>query len=72
MFSLQKLPDLVNTYQPVPLRALTLTLAGAPKVFCYLARAVSKSTSRLGLVSANAMHNTEYHSYNGAGAIKVK
>ena len=42
------------------------------KLFVYLARAVSKGTFRLGPVSADAMYNAEYHSYNGAGIVRVR
>ena len=42
------------------------------KVFAYLARAVSKGTFKLGPVSADAMYNAEYHSYNGAGVVRVR
>jgi uncharacterized protein YfaS (alpha-2-macroglobulin family) len=42
------------------------------KSFYYLARAVSKGTFKLGPVSADAMYNAEYHSYNGAGTVRVK
>ena len=42
------------------------------KVFAYLARAVSKGTFKLGPVSAGAMYNAEYHSYNGAGVVRVR
>ena len=42
------------------------------KVFAYLARAVSKGTFQLGPVSAGAMYNAEYHSYNGAGVVRVR
>lgn len=72
MFSLQRIPDLVNICQATPLRVLALTPAGAPKVFCYLACAVSKCTFRLGPVSAKTMYNAKYHSYNGAGAIGME
>ncbi|MGI4883653.1 MAG: alpha-2-macroglobulin family protein [Janthinobacterium lividum] len=51
---------------------LFTTATGTPKVFYYLARAVSKGTFRLGPISADAMYNGEYHSYNGAGTVRVK
>jgi alpha-2-macroglobulin len=41
------------------------------QVYYYAVRAVSPGTYRLGTVSADAMYNGEYHSYNGAGTIKV-
>ena len=48
------------------------TATGPPKVFYYLARAVSKGTFKLGPVNADAMYNAEYHSYNGAGTVRVR
>jgi uncharacterized protein YfaS (alpha-2-macroglobulin family) len=48
------------------------TATGEPKSFYYMARAVSKGTFKLGPVSADAMYNAEYHSYNGAGVVRVK
>lgn len=51
---------------------LFTTATAQPKAFYYLARAVSKGTFRLGPVSADAMYNAEYHSYNGAGTVRVR
>jgi len=51
---------------------LFTTASTTPKTFYYLARAVSKGTFKLGPVSADAMYNAEYHSYNGAGIVRVK
>ncbi|TGE23338.1 alpha-2-macroglobulin [Hymenobacter metallicola] len=51
---------------------LFTTVSTAPKSFYYVARAVSKGTFRLGPVSADAMYNAEYHSYNGAGVVRVR
>ncbi|MVN77934.1 alpha-2-macroglobulin family protein [Hymenobacter sp. HMF4947] len=51
---------------------LFTTATPKPKYFMYLARAVSKGTFKLGPVSADAMYNAEYHSYNGAGVVRVK
>ncbi|AMJ64652.1 alpha-2-macroglobulin family protein [Hymenobacter sp. PAMC 26628] len=51
---------------------LFTTASAQPKVFYYLARAVSKGTFKLGPISADAMYNGEYHSYNGAGVVRVK
>jgi uncharacterized protein YfaS (alpha-2-macroglobulin family) len=48
------------------------TATPKPKTFYYLARAVSKGTFKLGPVSADAMYNAEYHSYNGAGTVRVR
>jgi uncharacterized protein YfaS (alpha-2-macroglobulin family) len=39
--------------------------------YYYAVRAVSPGIYRMGPVSADAMYNGEYHSYNGAGIIKV-
>ena len=52
--------------------SLFTTATGKPKSFYYLARAVSKGTFKLGPISADAMYNGEYHSYNGAGVMRVK
>ena len=51
---------------------LFTTATGKPKSFYYMARAVSKGTFKLGPISADAMYNGEYHSYNGAGVVRVK
>ncbi|MET4076025.1 MG2 domain-containing protein [Hymenobacter sp. UYCo722] len=51
---------------------LFTTATGAPKHFYYLCRAVSKGTFKLGPVNADAMYNAEYHSYNGAGVVRVR
>jgi uncharacterized protein YfaS (alpha-2-macroglobulin family) len=39
--------------------------------YYYAVRAVSPGVYKMGPVSADAMYNGEYHSYNGAGTIKV-
>lgn len=41
------------------------------KNFYYLLRAVSPGTFRLGPVQAEAMYQEEYHSYNGAGWVRI-
>jgi uncharacterized protein YfaS (alpha-2-macroglobulin family) len=41
------------------------------QVYYYAVRAVSPGVYRIGPLSADAMYNGEYHSYNGAGTIKV-
>ncbi|PQJ10072.1 hypothetical protein CJD36_015345 [Flavipsychrobacter stenotrophus] len=41
------------------------------KDFYYMVRAVSPGTFQLGPVQADAMYDGNYHSYNGAGIIKV-
>jgi uncharacterized protein YfaS (alpha-2-macroglobulin family) len=51
---------------------LFTTATPKPKYFVYLARAVSKGTFKLGPVSADAMYNAEYHSYHGAGVVRVR
>jgi len=48
------------------------TATGTPKIFYYLCRAVSKGTFKLGPVNADAMYNADYHSYNGAGVVRVR
>ena len=42
-----------------------------PQVFYYLVRAVSTGKFRMGPVSADAMYNGEYHSYNGSLMVNV-
>jgi uncharacterized protein YfaS (alpha-2-macroglobulin family) len=44
---------------------------GQQKDFYYMVRAVSPGTYQLGPVQADAMYNGAFHSYNGAGVIKV-
>ena len=41
------------------------------QVYYYAVRAVSPGQYKLGPVSADAMYNGEYHSYHGAGTIRV-
>jgi alpha-2-macroglobulin len=50
---------------------LFCTATGNVKYFYYMVRAVSKGNFRMGPVSADAMYNGEYHSYNGGGMIRV-
>ncbi|MBC3541140.1 alpha-2-macroglobulin [Rufibacter sediminis] len=40
--------------------------------FFYQVRAVSKGDFQMGPVGADAMYNAEYHSYHGAGVVKVR
>jgi len=42
-----------------------------PQMYYYAVRAVSPGIYKMGPVSADAMYNGEYHSYNGAGVVKV-
>ena len=42
------------------------------QTYYYAVRAVSPGEFKMGPVSADAMYNGEYHSYNGAGIIKVQ
>lgn len=46
--------------------------ANTPKNYYYMVRAVSPGTYQLGPVMADAMYNGAYHSYNGAGVVKVE
>ncbi|WP_460968900.1 alpha-2-macroglobulin family protein [Spirosoma migulaei] len=48
------------------------TATGTERTFYYLTRAVSKGRFVVGPVSADAMYNGEYRSYNGAGVLVVK
>jgi uncharacterized protein YfaS (alpha-2-macroglobulin family) len=41
------------------------------QVYYYAVRAVSPGVYRMGPVSDDAMYNGEYHSYNGAGTVRV-
>ncbi|MEP7279795.1 MAG: MG2 domain-containing protein [Bacteroidota bacterium] len=41
------------------------------QTYYYAVRAVSPGVYKMGPVSADAMYNGEYHSYNGAGVIRV-
>ncbi|MFL5731370.1 MAG: alpha-2-macroglobulin family protein, partial [Cytophagaceae bacterium] len=50
---------------------LFCTANGSIRYFYYMVRAVSKGSFRMGPVSADAMYNGEYHSYNGGGMINV-
>jgi uncharacterized protein YfaS (alpha-2-macroglobulin family) len=43
----------------------------ATQTYYYAVRAVTPGSFKLGPVSAEAMYNGEYHSYNGAGVIRV-
>jgi uncharacterized protein YfaS (alpha-2-macroglobulin family) len=42
-----------------------------PQNYYYAVRAVSPGNYKMGPVSADAMYNGEYHSYHGAGVVKV-
>ncbi|HET9824425.1 MAG TPA: hypothetical protein VFP87_03780, partial [Chitinophagaceae bacterium] len=42
-----------------------------PQTYYYAVRAVSPGIYKMGPVSADAMYNGEYHSYNGAATVKV-
>ncbi|TAL69945.1 MAG: hypothetical protein EPN82_04825 [Bacteroidetes bacterium] len=44
---------------------------GATKEFTYLIRVVNQGRFRKPVIGAEAMYNSEYHSYNGAGMIYV-
>ncbi|MBL0134017.1 MAG: alpha-2-macroglobulin family protein [Chitinophagaceae bacterium] len=50
---------------------LFVDLHSSRQTYYYAVRAVSPGIYRMGPVSADAMYNGEYHSYNGAGVIKV-
>jgi len=42
-----------------------------PQMYYYAVRAVSPGIYKMGPVSADAMYNGEYHSYHGAGVVRV-
>lgn len=50
---------------------LFVDLYNSRQVYYYSVRAVSPGVYKMGPASADAMYNGEYHSYNGAGVIKV-
>jgi hypothetical protein len=50
---------------------LFINLHSMRQVYYYAVRAVSPGSYRMGPVSADAMYNGEYHSYNGTGTVKV-
>jgi len=50
---------------------LFTSLNNNEKDFYYVLRAVSKGNFKMGPVSADAMYDAEYHSYNGAGTIRI-
>ncbi|MFT3936270.1 MAG: MG2 domain-containing protein [Chitinophagaceae bacterium] len=50
---------------------LFVDLYSAKQLYYYAVRAVSPGVYKMGPASADAMYNGEYHSYNGAGIIKV-
>ena len=49
-----------------------IDLDRSTQTYYYAVRAVTPGTFKLGPVSAEAMYNGDYHSYNGAGIIRVK
>lgn len=51
---------------------LFVNMTGNRQVYYYAARAVTPGNYKLGPVAAEAMYNGEYHSYNGAGMVRVK
>lgn len=50
---------------------LFTTATGTQKDFYYMVRAVSPGVYQLGPIQADAMYNGFFHSYNGAGVIRV-
>ena len=76
-----EMPDLdwVNTEMSYDFRDIRddrihffTTASGYEKDFYYLARAVTVGKFHLGPVSADAMYNGEYHSYNGSGKVIIE
>jgi len=51
---------------------LFVNLHNQRQVYYYAVRAVSPGLYHMGPVSADAMYNGEYHSYNGAGVVVIK
>jgi uncharacterized protein YfaS (alpha-2-macroglobulin family) len=50
---------------------LFVDMSSSRQIYYYAVRAVSPGNYRMGPVSAEAMYNGEYHSYNGGGVIRV-
>jgi len=50
---------------------LFVDLGKTRQTYYYSVRAVSPGVYRMGPVSADAMYNGEYHSYHGAGVVRV-
>jgi hypothetical protein len=50
---------------------LFVDLHSMKQTYYYAVRAVSPGLYHMGPISADAMYNGEYHSYNGAGVIKI-
>jgi uncharacterized protein YfaS (alpha-2-macroglobulin family) len=50
---------------------LFVDLYSSRQVYYYAVRAVSPGVYHMGPVSADAMYNGDYHSYNGAGTIRI-
>jgi len=50
---------------------LFVTVTPSTKYYYYLVRAVSPGTFMMGPVCADAMYRGEYHSYSGAGTVKI-
>lgn len=46
-------------------------VTGNVQNYYYLVRAVTKGTYKMGPVSADAMYDGSYHSYNGAGTVRI-
>ena len=66
----QSKPDYVDIRDD-RINLFTSISGGTNKVFYYMVRAVSPGTYQLGPVQADAMYNGNYHSYNGAGVVKI-
>ncbi len=49
----------------------TTLYSNQTKEFYYMLRVVSKGTFQLPVIGAEAMYDPEFHSYNGAGVVKV-
>lgn len=50
---------------------LFVNLNNPRPIYYYAVRAVSPGVFKMGPVSADAMYNGEYHSYNGGGLIRI-
>ncbi|QHL86826.1 alpha-2-macroglobulin family protein [Nibribacter ruber] len=71
---LQKMDPATPEYMDIRDDRINLYATATPKpqYFFYQVRAVSKGAFQMGPIGADAMYNAEYHSYHGAGLVRVK
>ncbi|MGV3541163.1 MAG: alpha-2-macroglobulin family protein [Rufibacter sp.] len=71
---LQKMNPTTPEHMDIRDDRINLYATAQPKVqyLFYQVRAVSKGTFQMGPIGADAMYNAEYHSYHGAGVVRVR